>query len=243
MSNTQTYTVDADAMTPPIQTPTADRFYREADDTPNLEWFYEGPLPDLFGALAKAQREIQGAEKSATNPYYSSKYADLATVWNAVREPLTSKGLCIIQMPLCVPGKVQLVTVLAHESGGMMYSTLTMPLGDAKPQTIGSLITYMRRYALMAVTGIAPEDDDGNAAQDAAKAKTPIDAAESGEVAKKLFDEIQGFTDSEELRHWAGLQVTLVDTLIPRDKTAITQALKAKIHDLKTEKKEPDNEQ
>lgn len=130
-------------------------------------------IDQLATALAKAQSEIEGAKKDAENPGFkrdgkNSTYADLASVWDAIREPLTKNGLSITQWPRTVDSGVEIDTVLAHASGQWMSSTLWMPVGQTMTvHTVGSAITYGRRYALMAVAGVAPVDDDGNAAAEA----------------------------------------------------------------------------
>lgn len=120
----------------------------------------------LATALAKAQGEMEGASKDRKNPAFNSKYADLSSVWDAVREPLSKHGLSVVQLPCPAPvGEVGLVTTLLHESGESISQVFYMPVKDAKnAQAVGSALTYARRYALMAVCGIAPEDDDGNVA-------------------------------------------------------------------------------
>lgn len=130
-------------------------------------------IDQLATALAQAQGVIEGAKKDAENPGFkrdgkNSTYADLASVWDAIREPLTKNGLSVMQWPRTVEGGVEIDTVLAHASGQWMSSTLWMPVGQTMTvHTVGSAITYGRRYALMAVVGVAPVDDDGNAAAEA----------------------------------------------------------------------------
>jgi hypothetical protein len=116
------------------------------------------------GALAKAQREMSGASKDSLNPHYKNKYADLAAVWDACREPLGKHGIAVIQPPCASGPNVTVTTMLCHESGEYIESDLTMTAQQNTPQGIGSCITYARRYALQSMVGIAPEDDDGNAA-------------------------------------------------------------------------------
>lgn len=121
-------------------------------------------IEKLAAALSKAQAAITFASKDATNPHFKSKYADLASVWDACRGPLTANGLAVTQLPASDGPRVTLTTVLMHESGQWISQELTMTAGANTPQGLGSCITYARRYALAAVAGIAPEDDDGNAA-------------------------------------------------------------------------------
>lgn len=136
----------------------------------------ELPLSKLATALAKAQRQIEGAKRSNLNPAFrGSKYADLASVWDACREELTANGLSVVQQVVEAPdGFIGLETILLHESGENLLSRFSMPVKDkTNPQAVGSAITYARRYALMAVVGIAPEDDDGNSASGARGATKP----------------------------------------------------------------------
>jgi hypothetical protein len=118
----------------------------------------------LAAALAKAQAVIEGAVKDRANPAFRSKYADLSAVWDAIRGPLTSNGLSLVQMPDIDDGEPVLVTRLLHESGEWLEGTYLLRPIKEDPQGYGSAITYARRYAAMAVCGVAPEDDDGNAA-------------------------------------------------------------------------------
>jgi hypothetical protein len=140
------------------------------------------PNNEIATALAKAQGAIMNAKKTADNPWYNRKYAALDEVWDSARQPLSENGLAFTQWPSVAPtGEIvkwydkdsrpkeapgALVTVtslLEHSSGQFKVSEYTMPsIFDV--QKIGSAITYARRYAMMAILGIAPEDDDGNEA-------------------------------------------------------------------------------
>jgi len=123
-------------------------------------------IAKLAGALSAAQRELQPAVKDSTNPAFRSKYADLGAVWDACREAITNHGLSVAQLPTTVDaGYVALETVLMHESGEWISSTVQTKLVKDDPQGVGSALTYLRRYALSAMIGIvADEDDDGHAA-------------------------------------------------------------------------------
>lgn len=121
-------------------------------------------IAKLAAALSKAQAKIEAAKKESTNPHFRSKYADLSSVWAAIREPLTANELSILQEPGAINGKLLLTTTLLHSSGEYVRSSFEIPVTKQDPQGFGSALTYARRYALQAVVGIAPEDDDGNAA-------------------------------------------------------------------------------
>lgn len=119
----------------------------------------------LFAALAKAQGQMTGARKEANNPHLNRKYADLASVWDAIRTPLSTNDLAVLQLTEPGgPGSICIVTILGHKSGQRILTRLVMPVTKADAHGVGSAITYGRRYALMAITGIAPEDDDGQGA-------------------------------------------------------------------------------
>lgn len=119
----------------------------------------------LADSLCKAQSEIGRALRDSDNPFFKSKYADLASVADACMDALTKHGLSVIQGPESNNGDhVVLHTMLCHASGQWVKSSLTMVPVKADPQGIGSCITYARRYALAAMVGVAPEDDDGNEA-------------------------------------------------------------------------------
>ena len=121
-------------------------------------------LNELFTALAIAQGQMKNVTKDKSNPFFKSQYADLASCWEACREPLSKNGLSIIQNSNFSEGEVTINTILAHKSGQWIANKLSMRPQKQDPQGIGSTITYGRRYELMAIVGLAPEDDDGNSA-------------------------------------------------------------------------------
>lgn len=122
-------------------------------------------INELAEALAKAQGEIQGATKDTDNPFFKSKYADLAAVWDACRSPLSKNGLSVVQQPRAFESQLRLVTRLMHSSGQWIEDEgFPLLLTKQDMQGLGSATTYARRYGLMAAVGIAPEEDDGNAA-------------------------------------------------------------------------------
>jgi len=126
-------------------------------------------------ALVKVQATLRPATKDKANTHFGNKYADLASVWDAAREPLVSNGFAVVQLPTTSRDckTVSIRTVLLHESGGEISNDLMLPVVKQDPQGFGSAITYGRRYALAAILGIAPEDDDGNAASGISSKSTP----------------------------------------------------------------------
>lgn len=135
-------------------------------------------INELAAALAKAQGQIEGAKKSSSNPFFKSKYADLAECWNTCREALTANEISVIQMPeeINENGRLNITTMLAHSSGQYISSTLTMTVTKLDPQAIGSAITYGRRYALAAMVGLAQEDDDGEKAMARPKEEKSVES-------------------------------------------------------------------
>jgi hypothetical protein len=140
----------------------------------------------LAAALAKAQGEIVGASKDKTNPHFKSNYADLAAVWDACRGPLSKNGLAVLQPAVADGARVTVTTILTHSSGEWVESELTMTAAQSNPQGLGSCITYARRYALAAMVGVAPEDDDGNAASHGGGAPEPNSRPASATVASPV---------------------------------------------------------
>ena len=127
----------------------------------------------LAAALSKAQASITGALKDSSNPFFKSKYADLASCWDACRRQLADNGLCVIQTTTHTDAGVMLVTTLAHSSGEWIRGTLPVLTKDSGPQAQGSGITYARRYALAAIVGLAQIDDDAEAAQARGREQKP----------------------------------------------------------------------
>lgn len=121
-------------------------------------------IAQLAEALAKAQGQIDDASKGSKNPFFNSKYADLAAVRAVIREPLAVNDIAVVQFPRSLSGEVEVETMLTHKSGEYMSETLRLPVGKWDAHGIGSAITYARRYGLMSLLGIATDDDDGNAA-------------------------------------------------------------------------------
>jgi hypothetical protein len=140
-------------------------------------------INELATALSKAQGEIKGALKDSSNPFFKSKYADLASVWDAFREPFKANGLSLIQLPSMKETQVCVESILLHASGQFISEVLCASPKDASPQAVGSTITYLRRYGAQSIAGVCPEDDDGNAgSQIMPAAKTKITVAQKNQV-------------------------------------------------------------
>ncbi len=130
-------------------------------------------IKSLSVALVAAQREMKPAAKDSTNPFFKSKYADLASVYSACREVLGKNGLAVVQFPIATADGAGVSSTLVHSSGEWMRAEFVVPVSKKDAQGFGSTLSYCRRYALAAIAGVvADEDDDGNAAS-----ATPAKAA------------------------------------------------------------------
>ena len=119
----------------------------------------------LAAALAAAQAEVRNPPKDSVNPHFKSRYADLATVRDAVLPVFTKHKLSVLQLPCELGDAPGLTTVLLHESGEWVETSVRLRPVKADPQGVGSALTYMRRYALQALAAVAADDDDdGHAA-------------------------------------------------------------------------------
>ena len=131
-------------------------------------------INELAAALAKAQGEMAYAAKDRENPHFKSSYATLASVWEACRGPLSKHGLSVTQLASSEQGFAAVTTILMHSSGQWVQSETRVPTTKNDAQGVGSAITYARRYALSAIVGIAPDDDDdGNGASRRPDAPAP----------------------------------------------------------------------
>jgi len=118
-------------------------------------------IKNLITALHAFQGDMKPIKKGAVNPFFKSKYADLSSILEAIQPLMTKHDLAISQFP-CGAGGLR--TILMHTSGEFIEDVVDMPSVDNKPQSVGSALTYARRYGISAVLGLATEDDDGNAA-------------------------------------------------------------------------------
>lgn len=134
-------------------------------------------MKTIYGALVKAQQGFSPALKTNTNPHFRSRYADLSACVEAVIDSLNANGIALIQQTHECSDGVIVETTFIHESGeSLSCGKLHVPASKNDAQGYGSALTYARRYSLMAACGIAPEDDDGNAASRPKTAITPVKA-------------------------------------------------------------------
>lgn len=134
-------------------------------------------IDKIAPALCEAQAVMKRALKDSTNPFHKSKYADLESVWDACKDALTASNLSVMQTFETIEGASHIVTMLLHASGQFITSSLKLPfpfdtveknsgqvIVKNDPQTLGSVITYCRRYALAALLGVVQTDDDAQQA-------------------------------------------------------------------------------
>lgn len=185
-------------------------------------------ITNLAIALNKAQGELRAAIKDSTNPFYKSKYADLESVWSAIREPLTNNGLSVSQFG----DGDSLTTMLMHASGEWIAGSFKLVLKEQTPQAFGATVTYFRRYSLAAMLGVIQSDDDAESAMGRKdKVKDPLIAnidptieIKRALLASKTLDELKD--------KYLGLQ-TMIEALSVSDQRDVN-TLKDK---LKTELK------
>lgn len=158
----------------------------------------------LDESMAKAQAKIQAAVKDKVNPHFKSRYADLASVWEACRDALTSNGVFVSQWPIhSDDGRLHLVTRLAVK-GEWIKAHFSIPVGKQDAQGFAASLTYAKRMALSAAVGVvADEDDDGNAAsqrpsQAAKQPESPPPTESLGETFVRKFNEAQSAAVFEE---------------------------------------------
>lgn len=179
----------------------------------------------IFHALAAAQAQMGKAIKDSTNPAFKSKYADLASVIDACLPALNANGIAIYQPTIDDDAGRFVETILAHESGETIRCRVPLIVQKNDMQGYGSAVTYARRYGLMCMAGIAPEDDDGNAAAKAAPVvERPIN------ISADQFVQLMGMiestaSDPAKLAQWLGVKM-LEDLNVQQWERAMTQLRK-----------------
>jgi hypothetical protein len=175
----------------------------------------EHASPELLTAYAKAQAEVENASKNSTNPHFKSKYADLAEILNTVRPVFTNVGLSLIQSTEYDGNLVSVTTVVAHPTG-YISSVASCAVAKNDAQEIGKATTYLRRYSLASMTGIAQEDTDAEPAT-RAPAPTPIDfiskdqASEILDLLKQTNSDVPRFLKLFMIKNVADMKVTQYD--------------------------------
>ena len=195
---------------------------------------------DLSAALAKAQATMKAAAFDKTNPHFKNKYASLAAVIDAIRTPLADNGLSYTQTTEIREGGFVLVTTLRHATGQWVASEYPLP-SAAKPQELGSALTYARRYSLSAIACIAAdEDDDAEGARTSGQTTSTPKAKTSPIKPEALIGPLNpetGETSPHQIRAddmmaWGGLFVAAVN--MARDAAEVDQWIEANLNGLET---------
>lgn len=190
-------------------------------------------MKEIASAFVKAQKAFAPALKTNTNPHFKSRYVGLDGCIEAVIDALNSNGIALLQPTHEDSTGVTVETVFLHESGEMLSGgKLHVPASKQDPQGYGSALTYARRYSLMSACGIAPEDDDGNAASKPKKIiHRPVEGAAIPDDEKPFLDDLardliavikeqRKLTDGMAMLHAAGLepeQKIYLWSLLPSD--------------------------
>lgn len=206
----------------------------------NTETATPVPHGNIAAALAAAQAQMGKALKSANNPHFKKSYADLASVMDACMPSLSAHGIAVIQPTADDENGRYVETVLIHgETGETLKCRVPLIVQKNDMQGYGSAVTYARRYGLMSMAGIAPEDDDGNAA-----AKAPPKASEqpksrqltSSEVADRMVRDIRNATSLKKLQDGMAAEETRarIARLSPEERARIDAAVASKEAELET---------
>jgi len=144
-------------------------------------------VDELFKSLAKAQGSMSDVEAATEGNW--GKYATLSQYLDALREPLSKNGLSVIQTTKqTTNGTIELITILAHETGQWISSDMAIAPEKGGPQGVGSVLTYMRRYCIAGITGMGSVDDDATAGtKSGADTLAPDQIDNIHWLAKKLF--------------------------------------------------------
>lgn len=199
-------------------------------------------LGQLAKALAKAQGAMQGAKKDALNPHFKSKYADLASTWDACRKALSENGLCVVQTnrPMGREGVSVITTLIHSESGEWMSGELFVPVSKQDAQGFGSALTYGRRYALAAMVGVAAEDDDGEGAIARGTNGGPVKANHTEAPHYKTSEYQAGIENARSMKElnavYSAMVADKVDISSPANEPLMNSLRKRKVELTKAEK-------
>jgi hypothetical protein len=193
-------------------------------------------INELAAALSKAQGQMTGAMKDSENPFFKSKYADLESVWDACRKPLADNGLSVVQTVSASEGTVSVTTMLMHSSGQCIQDTLRLNPKDPTPQSLGSCISYGRRYSLASMVGVYQTDDDAEAAQGRAATRSN-DTKKSNAYAKTIIAAVEQDKDERLLEIWD--ECAQDHDIAAATWSQLPTPVKNKIKDLREPKKNP----
>lgn len=220
---------------------TRDLYAQQLEENKNKKGSHKSSeTNDLFTALSKAQSEMGTAGLNAANPFFKSRYADLAEIIKASRPALTKYGLSVSQQLITTDdGLNMLVTVLGHTSGQWMESRVRIVPPKNDIQSLGACITYNRRFAYSSLIGVcvSDEDDDGESVvapqRNTSYTKTSYNQPEtiSPQQLAQLQDELSEFPDIAE----DVLQKLNIKSLAQMEQTIFLKSLK-RIREIKQDK-------
>ena len=178
---------------------------------------------ELFAALSKAQAMMGAAPKDGRNPHFKSSYATLASCIDAMRAPFASNGLAFVQAPTLDGEAVSVETILIHASGQWMRSKLSARPQKLDSQAIGSTVSYLKRYGLMAMAGLPSADDDAEASMErpisVPAASKPVPATTVTPTAPEAYRHIKHrelcLEEARKLGHSANMLLLHKEKLVP----------------------------
>ena len=159
---------------------------------------------NIFMALAAPQADMGRVKKGSVNPAFKSKYADLADVVATVSPALNAQGIAFYATPIVIEGERYMRTVFAHgASDTQIHCDVPLIVTKNDMQGFKSAVTYAKRIGLESLSGVAPEDDDGNAAAKAA----PVFARKIGRAEMETLDDLLQRTETPRERFFAYAKV------------------------------------
>lgn len=192
-----------------------------------LSYVWEGDRATFAKAYVKAQLSMESVKKASSNPAFKSKYADLSAVVEGVVPALNAAGIGVIQIPGFDPATdmVKVTTIFLHESGSSLTGELALRPSRTDPQGIISATTYGRRVSLLAMSGAAPEDDDGNASSGPRQQRRPECPSAAAQFAA---DQLRATKTKDEFTHfWNGQKAGLKETLVEADYAHVVGVMQA----------------
>jgi hypothetical protein len=181
-------------------------------------------MKDIYAAMAKASGQIGGAVKDTNNPHFKTKYADLSSVVDAIRKPLSDNGLWFRQFLHDVDDGVSLETFACHSSGEeISFGKIFVPAQKRDAQGFGSALTYARRYGLMTAFGVCPEDDDGNSAVSSTRERK-VQAEYAADLVPSMIAELEAIDDVDALKAWLPTKRDIRARLLEPDAIALNEA-------------------
>lgn len=180
---------------------------------------WEGDKANFAKAFVAGQAGMEAIKKASSNPAFKSKYADLAEVVEAVVPALNKAGIGVMQFPAFDGDIVSITTVFIHESGASITATLDLRPSKTDPQGIGSATTYGRRYSLLAMSGMAPEDDDGNAASGPREQRREEPKRSAGVVAAESA--LLMCQSAKDVDRWEANNKAVLETMSREDRATV----------------------